>query len=147
MQDISGFGVRVRVVASATFPEGFTVSQLADDTDPFDIPAQAIAEGAMGVNGDMVVWSVANPLNVTLAVIPGSDDDRNLAAVFESNRVGRGKSSSRDNITLVGTYPDGSSVTLSTGKMVNGLPGQSIASSGRMKSKPYNFIFEGMSKT
>ena len=101
-----------------------------------------IAETAMTLNGDLVTWSSATPIPVTLNVIAGSDDDRNLSILYSANRVGIGKIVSRDIITMIGTYPDGRSITLTNGKLVEGMAGNSIASAGRFKSKPYIFQFE-----
>lgn len=145
MKDISGFGIRVRLVASSTFPAGITLSQFADDADPLDFPELTVAEGAMGVNGDMVHWSKANVLAVTLNVIPGTEDDGNLGILLEANRVGRGKLSARDRVTLTALYPDGTQKTVSNGMIVSGKPGKSVASSGRLKSQPYTFNFESLS--
>lgn len=144
--DVSGFGLRIRITASRTFPAGFTVTQFADDADPFDLPSIQIADKAMGLNGDLVTWSKANPILPTLNVIPGSEDDRNLAVLLEANRVGRGKSGARDVVTMTGTYPDGRSITLSQGVITDGMPGNSVASAGRLKSKSYAFAFESMSR-
>lgn len=143
MEDISGFGLRIRLRASRTFPAGVTLSQFADDTDPFDIPTMQIMDKAMGVNGDMITWSKANPISLGVSVVPGSDDDRNLAILFEANRTSRGKFSARDDITMTGIYPDGRQVTYSSGKITDGMPGTSVASAGRLKSKTYMFAFEG----
>lgn len=145
--DVSAFGIRVRLVASSTFPAGITLSQFADDADPLDFPDLTVAETGMGVNGDLVSWSRANPIQATLNVIPGSEDDRNLAILLDANRVGRGKFSARDTITMTAMYPDGRQTTLSGGKIVTGRPGQSVASAGRLKSKPYAFAFESKSGT
>ena len=142
MQDISGVGLQVRVIASVTFPAGFSVTQFADDADPFDIPSIQIADTAMGLNGDMVWWSKAQIIPMTMNVIPNSDDDRNLAVLLEANRVGKGKKPAGDVITVVGIYPDGRSITFPQGKITDGQPGNSIASAGRMKSKAYQFKFE-----
>lgn len=147
MKDISGFGTRIRIIASNTFPVGFDVTQFADDADSLDVPQQQIADKAMGVNGDLVVWARANPLLVTINVIPNSDDDRNLAVLLEANRVAKGKQSARDVITLVAAYPDGSTQTWSQGAITDGTPGLALASSGRMKSKPYLFAFESLART
>jgi hypothetical protein len=144
--DVSGFGLRIRLTASRTFPAGFTITQFADDADPFDLPSIQIADKAMGLNGDLITWSKANPITPTINVIPGSEDDRNLAVLLEANRVGRGKSGARDTITMTGTYPDGRSITLNAGVITDGMPGNSVASAGRLKSKPYAFAFEGMSR-
>ena len=140
--NIEGFGLSATLVASVTFPNGIPISQFADDTDPFDIPEITIADSGMGLNGDLLKWSVATPISVNLAVIPTQEDDINLGILLENNRVGRGKIGSNDSITLTGIYPDGSSVVFTNGFIVTGTPGNGIATSGRIKTKTYNFTFE-----
>jgi hypothetical protein len=142
MSNISGFGLLVTVRASNTFPAGFTVTQFADDADPFDLPSIQIGDKAMGLNGDLVTWSKANPIAITLAVVPGSSDDINLGILFEANRPGRNKFTMRDEITMTAVYPDGRTTTLTGGAITDGMPGNSVASAGRMKSKQYGFAFE-----
>jgi len=142
MLDISGYGLQVQIVATFTFPAGITVTQFADDADPFDIPSIKIAEQAMGLNGDLIAWAKAQPINITLAVVPNSDDDINLQILLEANRVGRGKLNVRDQITITGIFPDNSKITLVGGRITDGMPGNSVASAGRLKSKPYIFTFE-----
>lgn len=145
MQDVSGFGLQIRLVASVTFPAGVTLTAFADDADPLDFPDLTVGESAMGLNGDLIFWSKANPLLVNLNVIPGSDDDVNLGILLEANRVGRGKQSARDVVTLTAVYPDGRTKTATTGKIMTGRPADSVASAGRKKSKPYGFAFENLS--
>lgn len=147
MENISGYGSRIVLRASVTFPQGITLSQFADDADPFDIPEVTLAETAMGLNGDMVVWSAPNPITTTLNLIPTGEDARNMDVLVEANRVSRGKRAARDVITLTQVYPDGRKLTLSQGVITSGRPGQSATSAGRMKSKPYAFAFEGLSNT
>ena len=143
-EDISGFGLRVNLIASSTFPAGFIISQFADDSDPFDLPSIQIADKAPSLNGDLVTWSKPSPLLISLAVIPGSGDDRNLAVLADANRVGKGKQGARDSITMVGIYPDGSTITLANGRLTDGMIGKSVASAGRFKSKVYSFAFENV---
>lgn len=140
--DISGFGLQIRLLADKTFPAGVSITQFADDGDPFDLPSQQIADKAMGLNGDLLTWSKANPINITISVVPGSEDDINLGILFEANRVGKGKTSARDSITLTAIYPDESTITLTEGKITDGMPGNGIVSAGRMKTKAYQFSFE-----
>lgn len=142
MEDISGFGFQVNLVASVTFPQGVPITTFADDADPYDAPTTQLCDKAMGLNGDLVTWSKATPLEATLNVIPNSDDDRNLSILAEANRVGQGKQSARDVITLVGIYPDGTQFTLTQGKIGSAIVTTPIASSGRMKTKPYAFFFQ-----
>lgn len=147
MQDISAYGIRVQIVASVTFPAGINITQFADDGDSLDVPSQQIADKAMGVNGDLITWSKANPIVTTLNVIPNGEDDRNLQVLLEANRVARGKRSARDVITMTAVYPDGTSRTWSSGAITDGIPGNALASSGRMKTKPYQFAFENTSRS
>lgn len=147
MADISGFGAQLNVKASVTFPQGFIVSQFADDADPFDIPSQQIADTAMGLNGDLISWSRANPIKITLNVVPGSEDDRNLAILFEANRVGKGKQGARDEITIVAIYPNEGTLTLTGGVITDGPAGSSIGSAGRLKTNAYMFAFENKTDT
>lgn len=147
MYDISATGVSLLIKGDKTFPNGFTVTEFADDADPFDLPSLEIAATAMNVNGDLVTWSAPQPILPTINVIPGSEADNNLAILFEANRAARGKVVARDTITIVATYPDGSTVTVSNGKMTSGFPGKSVASAGRMKSKAYVFAFQDIALT
>ena len=147
MEDISSTGFSLTVKASITFPSGFTVTEFADDADPFDLPSLEIAATAMNINGDLVSWTAPQPILPTINVIPGSAADVNLGLLFEANRAAKGKTVARDIITLVGNYPDGSTVTLANAKMINGFPGKSIASAGRYKSKAYGFAAQDLAMT
>lgn len=145
MADVSGFGAIVKLVADKTFPSGVALTQFSDDADPFDFPAIDVNETAMGVNGDLITWSRATPLPLTLNFIPDSEDDVNLAILLEANRAARGKTSAKDKITISVAYPSGKLVTLSGGVIVSGVPSSSLAGSGRLKTKPYTFNFENKS--
>lgn len=147
MENISGFGLKLVITASTTFPAGMPVTQFADDTDPLDIPAITVAETGMGLNGDLATWSRATAIDVSLSVVPNGDDDRNLALLLEANRVAKGKRGARDVITLTAMYPDGRSKVLQQGTVISGTPANSVASSGRYKSRTYAFRFENISGT
>jgi hypothetical protein len=140
--DISGFGFSARIIASNTFPVGFEITQFADDTDPVDIPSLQISDHAMGLNGNKINWTVANPIPVTFAIIAGTEDDRNLSILFEANRAGQNKQSAKDTITVILTYPDGSLQTLTGGSCDEFMPGKSVSSDGRYKSNTYLMSFE-----
>lgn len=140
--DVSGFGLKVFLQASNTFPAGITITQFADDADPLDMPSLQIADSAMGLNGDLVTWARAQKVPLTLNVIPGSDDDINLAILAQANKVGIGRTSARDVITATVMYPDGTSTEATNGKITDAILGKPIASAGRMKTKPYIFAFE-----
>src|ERR1700756_1611625 len=107
MINISGFGMSVRVTASNTFPNGFTVTEFADDADSIDSPDLDVTDTAMGLNGDLIEWNRAQSIEVSVNVITTSPADVNLEALLEANRVGKGKTSARDVVNLVATYPNG----------------------------------------
>lgn len=142
-QNISGFGFSVNIIASTTYPVGLNITQFADDSDPLDVPSLQIGDTAMGINGDLITWSKANPTKVTLSVIPESDNDLALSILLQANRVGRGKTSSRDIIIMNIIYPDQTNfATLINGVITDGTPFLPVQSSGRLKSRSYNFAFE-----
>ena len=142
MIDIAGFGLGVHLVASNTYPVGIPLSAFADDADPMDIPGIELTQVAMGLNGDLITWSSANPIQVSLNMIPNGLEDDALGILAERNRVGRGKTSARDVLTLVAVYPDSRIVTFTQGVITNAPPANSVASAGRYKTKTYQFMFE-----
>jgi len=142
VENISGFGSKLRILSSNTFPIGFEVTQFADDSDPIEIPALQISDSAMGLNGDKVSWLTANQIMATVSIIAGSDDDKNMALLFEANRVGRNKESAKDVITVFVTYPDGQFATLTGGTCQEFMPTKSVSSDGRLKTRAYMFSFE-----
>jgi hypothetical protein len=146
-QDVSGFGTIINIIASNTFPFGVVINQFADDADPFDAPEITIGDTAMGLNGDLISWSKAAALKTKVAVINGSADDINLGIIFEANRTGRGKVSAQDIITMTVIFPSGATITWTGGKIVSGMPGSSVASAGRLKTKSYGFDFENIIQT
>ena len=138
----SGTGLFVVLQTSVTFPVALTISQFADDSDPLDIGALTVADTAMGLNGDLLVWAKANPIQMTLNVIADTIDDENLQILGDANRVGQGKVVAGDIISATLAYPDGSLVQLTNGVIKTYMPGQSIAGSMRMKTKSYVFEFQ-----
>lgn len=145
--DISGTGFTLTIKFSNTFPQGVQITAFADDADPWDAPSLDIATPSMNVNGDLVTYSTPQALLRTINLLPGSEDDTNLSIAYEANRVGRGKRSARDIVTIVANWPDGSTETLSNGKMTTGMSGKSLASAGRMKSRSYGFAFQDYAVT
>lgn len=138
--NITGFGVVVTLIASNTFPAGLPVTQFADDADPIVIADVKIADTAMGLNGDLMAWNKAIPLPITLNVVPGSEDDTNLQILADANRVARGKNSAHDVISMTIIYPDLQTVVLTGGVITDASFGRGVQSSGRQKSKSYQFL-------
>nr|DAJ72167.1 MAG TPA: hypothetical protein [Caudoviricetes sp.] len=142
MQDVSATGVKITVITVPTYPQGFEVSEFADNADPLDFPPTQIADYGMGVNGDLVTWTKPVPLEITLNVIPNTDADKNLGILYDMNRAAKGKISAQDLVTLVASYPDGTRKIFSNGKLISGVPANGVSSDGRIKTKEYKFVFE-----
>ncbi len=146
MTDISGFGLEVTLVASNTFPGvGFTITEFADDADPFMVEALTVGGAGMGVNGDLVTWTEPNPIQVTINIIPDSPDDINLSILAEANRPAKGSAPILDRIDITRTYNGlgGQPLVLTNGKIITTDPVTSVLQNGRKKTKAYVFVFEG----
>lgn len=142
-QDISGFGTLLLVTANITFPTGVPITAFADDSDGLDIPSIQIADGAMTVNGILAKWKVAKAIEMTVNVLAGSPDDENLTILLENNRPAQGKLNISDSVNIVATYPNqGIQATYVDGFISDGMPGTSISSVGRLKTKTYMFKFQ-----
>lgn len=146
MINISGYGLQGRLTASNTFPNGINITSFTDDADSMDSPDFNLADTGNALNGELLVWSKPGPIEVGLNIVPTSDDDVNLDALAEANRVGKGKRGARDVINLLITYPNGSVITLGPGIMVVGSILPSVSQAGRFKTRTYRFRFENDSK-
>lgn len=144
MHNVSATGIKMRLVASLTFPAGFDITQFADDGDPLNSENLTIAETAAALNGDLVAWGKPNVIPLIVAVLPDTDEDRNLSILWNVNRIGKNKVAVQDIITLVVTYPNGDQKILSNGVMISGPALNSGSSEGRLKTKEYEFSFESI---
>jgi hypothetical protein len=142
-QDISGFGTLLLLTANITYPTGVPITAFADDSDGIDFPSIQIADGAMTVNGILAKWKVAKAIDLTLNVLAGSPDDENLTYLLEANRPAQGKLNVSDIVGIVATYPNlGITATYVDGFISDGMPGTSLSSVGRLKTKTYMFKFQ-----
>jgi len=142
MFNISGFGLTVSLIASNTFPVGLLLTQWPDDQDAISFPDIEIGDAQMGVNGDLIVWSKAAPVKVTLSAIPDSPTDLQLAVLLMANRVGVNKIGARDILQMVVLQGNNNLGTFTNGIIVSGPSFTGVQSTGRMKTKQYGFIFE-----
>lgn len=147
MIDLSNVGVSARLIASKTFPMGFTITEWADDTNPLDIPSLEISTPSMNINGELISVSSPVPTTITLAVLPGSEADINLSILLDANRPSRFKRHVGDVITLVVAYPKGDTITLVNGIITGGTPGKGVSSAGRSTTSTYGFAFEAINRT
>ena len=140
--DISAMGLKVLVKATPTYPVGIEITHFADDGDSLNISDLQTMDSAMGVNGDLIVWRTATPCEVSINVIPGTDECINLETLFNLNMTQKNRVSSKDVITMTITHPNGEQTVLSNGYIVGGKPAQDYSSNGRANSREFRFVFE-----
>jgi len=143
--NISGFGLKINVIASVTFPAGVLLSQLSDDQDGLDPESLQVSDAAMGLNGDLVVWTTPNPIKPSFSLIADGDDDELMQILLNANRGAKDKIVTNDLITMSAIFSDGRIVTYQNGIILEGIPGTGVASGKRKKTKVYKFAFEDMS--
>lgn len=141
MVNISGFGVKVNIVALQTFPMGFTVSKFTDDTDAIRIDPTEPVGYDLQFDGSIVVYDKASVIRVSLSVIPNTDDDINLKLLLQARKGGFKWLPIQDVTSMIITYPDGGRVALSMGTILSGPFADSIQQSGRRGSNTYDFVF------
>lgn len=140
--DVSAMGIKATIVALPSYPTGFTLTQFADDGDSLNVPDMTIMQSGMGVNGDLVVWRVATPVEVDVNLIPGTDDVKNMENLFKLNMTQKNKVASKDLLTMTIEQPDGKIVVLTNGYIVAGKPVQDYSSNGRAKTRTFRMMFE-----
>ncbi|CAH6851256.1 hypothetical protein EDB29_1011105 [Vibrio crassostreae] len=142
MADVGHLGAVITLSASVT-TSGVPVplTDFPKDTDPFDIPDIEIAETEMGTNGDLISWSVANPLPLTIGAIPNTEMHVFLQTLLSRNRPEKGKRPVGDTFVLVRVLPNGEVATFTGGKMTGGSPIPSMGSSGKLSTPTFSFSF------
>ena len=147
MADVSHNGFVCTIAASNTLAGvPFPVTAVPKDTDPFDLPNVDVADMEIGTNGDPISWSVINPIESTIALIPVTDDYEALQLIADANRAEKGKRSARDQITLVRVLPNGETLT-AKGIITNVPVGFSLASSGKIKTPTFKFKWSKVFRT
>lgn len=140
--DVSHAGTIITLTHSV-FPAPVPIIYMPDDTDPFNAANIAIADGAMGSNGDAIYWSTASLVDFTIAVIPKSPSHTYLATLFNLGAIKKKGTLTNGtlvkDITLSRVMTDGTTLILSDVCMVGGTPAMNQASSGRIATPTYAF--------
>lgn len=142
--DVSAMGIKATILAVPSYPLGHTLTQFADDGDSLNIPDLNIMQSSMGVNGDLVVWRVATPVELDVNLIPGTDDVEFMENLFKLNMTQKNKVSSKDVLTMTVQQPDGKIVVYTHGYIIGGKPSQDYAANGRAKTRTFRMVFENM---
>ena len=141
---ISAFGIGVYLSASKTYPVGLFIDAFADDEDAVAFTRNEVGGSQMDLNGKLLAWSSANPIELTIGVIPHSAADKTLAVLLAANRPANFTTEANDRITLIVNYPDRTIRTFTGGCVIGGQSGASARSAGRLASNTYTFHFADM---
>lgn len=145
MQNISGFGLSLVIVALQTFPLGIKVSAFPDDVDPLIVEDNESTKIEMLYDGTLFAYDTSNPILVSVSVIPYSDDDINLRILLSTRKTGIKWLPIDDVTSMVINYPDGDRVVYSGGSIVSGPTSDSVTQNGRRKTNTYKFAFGSVS--
>jgi hypothetical protein len=140
MIDISGFGTGITIVALQSFPVGFSVSEFSDDKDPLVCEPMETVAWKMLYDGSLFQYTKADPVRVSLSVIPGGSDDINLKILLQGSLSASGILPLPNTTSMVLNYPSGM-VMLSNGTIYRGPVADSIQASGRKSGNTYDFAF------
>lgn len=141
MADTSHNGAIYTIAASNTTAGiPIPISAFPKDTDPFDVPNTDIGDMELGTNGDEIYWTVQNPIESTVAIIPATDDHEIMQRIYDANRSEKGSAAAKDQITVVRVLPNGETTTMK-GRITSGPATTSLASSGKIKTPTYGFKF------
>ncbi|ABL96837.1 hypothetical protein BcepF1.106 [Burkholderia phage BcepF1] len=141
MIDISGFGASITVAALQTFPMGFNLSEFADDQDPLKFEEVEPTGFEFLYDGNPFFFDKAAIIRVSIAVVPGGDDDTNLKILLQSRKGSQSIIPLPDSTTMTVNYPNGGRVILTNGSILSGPFADSITQQARKKGNVYTFGF------
>lgn len=140
MENISGHGTSITIIAVNSFPVGFSLTKLADDVDPIS-HKEVVTNGYKKlIDGSLFFYSQTAPIEVEVSVVPGSEDDINCKILLQAQKGGLQIIPLPDITTMIINYPNGR-VMLTNGSIVSGPLLDSISDTARKKSNTYTFVF------
>ena len=123
---------------------GVTVKDFMDEGSPVEMTDCEIANIEWSCNGRMIRTVKPAAVMISVTVIPGSDSDEGLQALWKQGFCNGGKLDAPDNqLTASLSFGDGS-VSLSNGTCVSGPSGYSSSGPAKMGGNTYTFAFENI---
>ncbi|QRE00529.1 hypothetical protein [Burkholderia phage BCSR129] len=143
-RDVSAFGVKGYMLASTTFPLGFTIESFADDDEPITFGQIQLAEAKRDVNGQFYSKGKGVVVPITIAVVAGSYEDYCLSTVTRANFNSSFLRPAMDEINMTLSFKDGAIFTFTGGRMTEGHVAPSVTREQRLKSNAYTIAFDGV---
>lgn len=151
MFDISACGSKVRIKYGGGTID---ITQFSDEGTPFECPDVDLSENRKNLNGQMISSRTPSVYTISLTVVPGSVEDRQLAQLAEKSAImpGRVRPISDivvDSIDLYLPPINGSGegtgnqvFTWTKGRLKSAPTGPSTSAEGRMSARTYTFEME-----
>ena len=141
MQNVSGFGLGITLLALQSFPMGFPLSQFADDVAPIEVfPTEAVGY-EMLYDNTLFAFDKAAPVRLAVSVIPDTSDDINLKILLQARKATSSLIPLPDITSIVISYSNGGIVMLTNGTILSGPLADTIIPTGRKRGNTYNFVF------
>jgi hypothetical protein len=122
---------------------GIKVSDFMDDANPVEFQDVDVSSVGVNCNGSMIRNAKPNVVMMSVTVIPGSESDEKLYALWKKYRV-QGNWNEQWEKALTASVSIGSgrgSRSFSNGTMVGGPGGPSSNGEGKMQGRTYTFAF------
>lgn len=152
MIDISAVGASVTIVGGG---KTITITEFSDEGTPFECPDVDLSTNQKNLNGQMISSRTPSVYTVSVTVIPGSTNDRDLQQLAQMAALMPGSvnpigSFKIDSIVLGIPAVNGSAAgNLKTitykwtnGRMKSASTGPSTSADGRLASRTYTFEME-----
>lgn len=151
MIDISACGAEVEV---NTGSGKIHITQFSDEGTPFECPDVDLSDNKKNLNGQMISSRTPSVYTISLTVIPGSKEDRELTKLAEMSAIMPGNVRPISQIvidSIILRIPEINESSEETGKAVftwvNGRmksapTGPSTSSEGRMSARTFTFEME-----
>jgi hypothetical protein len=141
MIDLSSFGTGITIVATTSFPVGFSLSSFADDESPLDVENTEVSGYEKLYDGTIFTFDKTSPILLSVGIMPNTDDDINMKILMQMRKSNAQILPLPDVTSMIIVYPDGGRVAMSNGSIISGPLADSLTREGRKKGNVYHFVF------
>lgn len=126
-----------------------TITQFADDSAPFQVSNTAASHVQFDINGDFVKTSKWSPIEISISVIGGSEDDYKLWILLQQTKPQSNLSAEeRRSLFRSSTFHINTrEITLDDGMLIDGPDSLNVSQEGRITASTYTFSFKSSKYT
>ncbi len=139
--EVGASGTKLHIMACGI---SCTVSNFADDQQPFTVATHELVDAKHDINGNAVYGAKFGWIEISVGVIPDSQEDYELYGIASRTQGGLAKGMASKDVTLT-IIPPGSNMleqrVFVGGRMKSAPAEASITNEARKTGKVYTFIF------